>query len=87
MTKENKQKIIGEIIKQARLNKDKTQMEVSNDTGISRNYLSDIENGRYMPSVETLLALAKYLNINLNLISQMTEIQAEVKEKVDKEVS
>lgn len=76
MTKENKQQIIGESIKRARLSKTLTQLQVSKDAGISRNYLSDIENGRYMPSVETLLTLAKYLDLDLNLVSKMTEIQA-----------
>lgn len=75
MTKESKQKVIGEIIKKARLNKNLTQADVATDTGISRNYLSDVENGRYMPSVETLLTLARHLEINLNLITEMTEIQ------------
>ncbi|QLY79209.1 MULTISPECIES: helix-turn-helix transcriptional regulator [Clostridium] len=75
MTKENKQKVIGEIIKNARTSKNLTQQKVSDDTGISRNYISDVENGRYMPSVETLLTLAQYLKIDLNLIPKMTEIQ------------
>lgn len=75
MTKEDKQRVIGETIKDARSIKNLTQIKVSKDINISRNYLSDVENGRYMPSVETLFDLAKYLNIDLNLLAKMTEIQ------------
>ena len=48
-------KIIGKAIKDKRVKVKKTQTQVSEDTGISRSYLSDMENGRYMPSVETLV--------------------------------
>lgn len=80
MTKEMKQRVIGEIIKTERLKSGLTQAEISTKTGISRNYLSDIENGRYMPSVETLLILSSCLKIDLNLIPKMTEIQVEKKQ-------
>lgn len=75
MTTADKRKLIGKLVKNARVNKKLTQLEVSEKTNISRNYISDIENGRYMPSVETLMALAYLLEIDLNLIPKMTEIQ------------
>lgn len=68
-------KRIGEVIKEKRTQTSKTQLQVSKDTGISRSYLSDVENGRYMPSVETLIKLASYLEIDLNFLLEMTEIQ------------
>ncbi|WP_333638163.1 helix-turn-helix transcriptional regulator [Tissierella praeacuta] len=68
-------KIIGQAIKNKRIKKKKTQLQVSEDTGISRSYLSDVENGRYMPSVEMLIKLASYLELDLNFLSEMTEIQ------------
>lgn len=71
-------KIIGEVIKEKRTQASKTQLQVSKDTGISRSYLSDVENGRYMPSVETLIKIASYLEIDLNFLLEMTEIQEEV---------
>lgn len=66
---------IGEQIRNARIKKKKTQIEVSEATGLSRSYISDIENGRYTPSVETLVVLASYLDLNLKFLSKMTEIQ------------
>lgn len=68
MLKEDKQLIIGKIIRKARISKKQTQQEVAKAIGISRNYLSDVENGRYMPSVETLFALVAYLKIDLNSV-------------------
>lgn len=51
----NTKKKVGQAIKKQRLQKKKTQIEVAKSIGISRSYLSDIENGRYMPSVDTLM--------------------------------
>lgn len=72
--------IIGEAIKKQRIKKEKTQLEVAKSTGISRSYLSDIENGRYTPSINTLVKLATYLNMDLNFLLQMTERQDNTKE-------
>ena len=67
-------KRLGGYIQKKRLEKKATQTHVSSATGLSRNYISDIENGRYMPSVETLLKIAKYLDLDLNTL-KMTDIQ------------
>lgn len=66
---------IGENI---RLNRDKagmTQDELAEKVGISRNYVSDLENDRYIPSVKTLSKIAKVLNMNLDFLLKMSEIQ------------
>lgn len=67
-------KALGKAIQDQRKRKCMRQHEVSNRTGLSRNYISDIENGRYMPSVETLTKIANCLDLDLNLL-RMTEIQ------------
>ncbi len=64
-----------ELIKKRRIEKNLTQQEVADKIGISRNYLSDIENGRYNPSFKRAIQLATLLEIDLNLLSVMTEIQ------------
>lgn len=40
--------------------KDKTLQEVSRDTGISVSFLSDIERGRTLPSLKSLITLCDY---------------------------
>lgn len=58
---------IGINIKKARKDKRLTQKELSEKVDISRNYISDIECGRYIPSVEKLLLIATVLGIDLNI--------------------
>lgn len=72
MIKEEKQLIIGRKIKKARCSKKLTQEDLANKVGISRTYLSDVENGRYMPSIETISNIAKILNIDLNFLRMLT---------------
>lgn len=62
MTKFNK------LIKQKREEKKLTQQEVADAVGITRSYLSDIENGRYNPSFKKSIELATFLGIDLNNI-------------------
>lgn len=59
---------IGKTIKQARESKKITQQDLSQQVGVSRNYISDIECGRYIPSVETLLSISSILKIDLNVL-------------------
>lgn len=70
---------IGQLVREHRIKCNKTQIEIAKEIGISRNYLSDIENDRYMPSVPVMVALSKRLGVNLNLLTKMTEIQVKRK--------
>lgn len=70
MEKSEKQKLIGQAIKDTRKKLNLTQTELSEAIKISRNYISDLENGRYMPSVNTLFKLASFLELNLNFFIQ-----------------
>ncbi|WP_211746395.1 helix-turn-helix transcriptional regulator [Paenibacillus sp. Marseille-Q4541] len=69
-------KKLGKVIQDQRKQKHMRQYQVSEKTGLSRNYISDIENGRYMPSVETLAKLAICLDLDLNILT-MTEIHVQ----------
>jgi len=48
---------IGKFLKQARKEKNITQLESSKRVGISRSYFSDLEGDRYFPSGELLFKL------------------------------
>jgi transcriptional regulator with XRE-family HTH domain len=67
-------KTLGAIIKKKRNEIGMTQDQLSSATKLSRNYISDIENGRYMPSLNSLSKIAICLDIDLNVL-KMTEIQ------------
>ncbi|WP_242259696.1 helix-turn-helix transcriptional regulator [Bacillus cereus group sp. BfR-BA-01311] len=72
------------IVKKSRQNKKLRQIEVSKSASISRNYLSDIENDRYTPSLKTFIRLASVLELDLNLLVKMTEIQVNKREEDSK---
>lgn len=62
------QKLVGLKIVQARKYKSISQQDTADAIHISRTYLSDIEHGRYMPSVRVLTKIANYLDIDLNFL-------------------
>lgn len=66
---------IGDKIKAKRREGGLTQSELADKVGISRNYISDLENGRYIPSVKTLSKIASVLGIDLNFLIEMSGIQ------------
>lgn len=68
---------IGFAISSKRQAKGLTQQELANITNLSRNYISDLENGRYTPSLNALSRLALVLDIDLNFLTALTEIQVE----------
>ena len=53
---------VGTKIKNLRKNKGLTQEGFARETGISRSYLSDLENNRKSPTIETLEKIAKKMN-------------------------
>lgn len=57
---------IGGKIKVLRKERKLTQVELAKKSNISRSYLTDIENDRYNPSVETLKAIANSLDVKLS---------------------
>lgn len=57
---------ISQRLKQIRTSKDISIYKLSKDTGISPNYISDLENGRRNPSLVTLERLIVPLGITLS---------------------
>lgn len=56
---------LGENIKKLRKEKKITQQKLAKDIGVSRSYLSDLENNRYNPSIKTIEMLADKLNVTV----------------------
>lgn len=52
----------GEIIKNERKEAKLTQVELAKKSGISRTYLSDVENNRYKPSVEMIKKISQTIS-------------------------
>ena len=55
--------LIGDIISQHRNEMKLTQLQLADKAALSRSYISDIEKGRYAPSVKSLVSIANVLNI------------------------
>jgi len=53
-------------IKEARIDKKKTQLEIAKSVNISGSYLNLIENGKRRPPVDLAAAIAQELNITLD---------------------
>lgn len=58
----------GERIKKIRRLKGLTQTDIQKATGISSGNLSDIENGKVMPSSSTLISLSRELGVSIDWI-------------------
>src|SRR5512146_2822854 len=56
---------IGETIRSFRLQKGMSQGDIEKRTGLLRCYLSRVENGHTIPSLDTLAKIAAALDINL----------------------
>ncbi|UCF85932.1 MAG: helix-turn-helix transcriptional regulator [Desulfobacteraceae bacterium] len=57
---------IGRRIKKLRIERNLTQEALAQEAGLTKGYLSKIENSKNSPPVSTLLSLAKALGVNIN---------------------
>jgi len=64
---------LGLAIKEYRQAAHKTQIQTAKEAGISRSHLASIETGSYIPSIKTLLKLAKVLNIDLKILNNFVD--------------
>lgn len=60
-------------IKLIRVTKDRTQLKVQMDTGISQSTLSKYESGDLVPTTDNLLILAKYYNTSIDFLMDLTD--------------
>lgn len=57
---------LGSSLREHRISTDRLLTDVASDLGISPGYLSDIEHGNKLPSLEMLLALASSLETTVS---------------------
>lgn len=56
---------IGRRLKALRLNRELSQEEVACEVKMSRDHLSNIENGKYPLNIKTLYKLAEFYNVDM----------------------
>ena len=57
---------LGQVIQRARVKKGVSQEQLSKETGITRTFLSLVENGKRFPSYDTLVRISSFLGKDLN---------------------
>ena len=57
---------LGNNLKQIRIEKDITQIEIAKRLNVDRSFISNIENGKNNPTLSTITSLAKVLDISIN---------------------
>jgi transcriptional regulator with XRE-family HTH domain len=55
--------VFGKLIKEQRKAKGLTQQQVADYTGLDRSFLSELERGKMLPSLETFFKLAPVLKL------------------------
>lgn len=68
--------MIGERLKNIRAQKGVTQLELAEKSGISANYLSNIERGLANPTISTLIGLANSLEVDVGDIFYSLQIES-----------
>lgn len=53
--------------------RDKTQEELANSIGVSRQTIHAIERNKFVPSVQTALKLADYFNLKVEELFQLSD--------------
>jgi len=67
--KQQVQKIFGQVLYELRMAKNLKQAELAEQSNMDETYISDLERGKYMPSLFTVLKLSKGLEISLREMS------------------
>ena len=69
----SKTKAFGRALKKIRLKKKLTQEDLSLEAQLARVYISELEYGKKIPSIETVFKLSKGLNIKCSKLMDLTE--------------
>ena len=69
----SKTKAFGRALKKARLKKKLTQEDLSLEAQLARVYISELEYGKKIPSIETIFKLSKGLNMKCSKLMDLTE--------------
>ena len=68
-----KSKAFGKALKKIRLKKKLTKENLSLEAQLARVYISELEYGKKIPSIETIFKLSKGLNIKCSKLMDLTE--------------
>jgi len=67
------QKLFGKTVRKLRTDRGMSQEELAFESGLTRNYISILELGQQSPSLDTLYALAKALDMSVTSLIEQAE--------------
>ncbi|MBE7085292.1 MAG: helix-turn-helix transcriptional regulator [Clostridiales bacterium] len=59
---------VADRIKELRIEKNLTQLELSKATGVSQNAIAQWENGKRTPNINAIIVLAKYFGVTTDYL-------------------
>jgi transcriptional regulator with XRE-family HTH domain len=69
--------VFGKVIKSIRISKNITQAQLAIDSTLERSYISELENGKYQPTLTSLFDIARGLKIKPSDLVKLVEIEFE----------
>lgn len=73
--------IFGKVIKSLRIKKGITQVQLALESTLERSYISELENGKYQPSLTSLFDISKGLGVKPSDLVRLVEIEFEKQNK------
>lgn len=69
--------IFGKVVKSIRIKKDITQAQLAAESRLERTYISELENGKYQPTLTSLFDIARGLGIKPSDLVKLVELEFE----------
>lgn len=79
--------MIGDILRKLRKQKGFSLRELARLSGLSHSFISDIENGRCNPSIESLHKIADALNVKPHIFLTESVVENDLKEKAKRQTA
>ncbi|MDQ0875004.1 transcriptional regulator with XRE-family HTH domain [Paenibacillus sp. V4I3] len=67
--------IFGKVVKSIRIKKNITQEQLATDSTLARTYISELESGKYQPSLTSLFDIAKGLKMKPSELVRLVELE------------
>lgn len=67
--------IFGKVVRSLRIKKNITQEQLSLDSTLARTYISELENGKYQPSLTSIFDIARGLKMKPSDLIRLVELE------------
>ncbi|MFD0694957.1 helix-turn-helix domain-containing protein [Paenibacillus sp. GCM10027628] len=67
--------IFGKVVKSLRIKKDISQEQLAVESTLGRSYISELENGKYQPTLTSLFDIARALKMKPSDLVRLVELE------------